>query len=398
MAKRVTQKLEKAPREALLTRRRVALRRQEAARLRRLWLSLTVVGILVIGVLGFGAYREFVAKPNAPVAIVNGVPIPTNVYQRMVQYERWRLQIQLVELQQRQAQIDPEAEGQEFMAQYLSQRLEQIRNAIAQAPSQTVQKMIDDELVRQEARRRGITVSEEELQQAIEEQFGYYRSPPTPALSPTPITETFSIATPMPTPIPMTREQFQAAYNNYMRMVKQETGMSESEVREVFRTVLLRQKLQDALAAEVPTEAEQVHARHILVETEEEAQKVRLRLEEGEPFDLLAQEVSTDEFSKDKGGDLGWFPRGWMVPEFEEAAFSAEVGEIVGPVQTSFGWHIIKVEGHEVRALEPDALQLRRGQALQDWLAEVRSGEGVKDLWRPEMAPPVTEGSYTPSR
>ena len=390
MARR-TRRRAKGTTEARPTRKQLARREREAIQLRRIWIALTVVGMLAIGVLGFGAYQEFIAKPNAPVAIVNGVPIRTSDYQRMVHYEQWRLRVQAAELQQRQAQLDPEAEGQEFMAQYLSQQLQQVQAMMPQMPRQTVQRMIDDELVRQEAQRRGITVSDEELQQAIEEQFGYYRIPPTPVPTPTPVTETLSIATPVPTPTPLTLEQFREAYDNYVKIIREQTSMSEAELREVFRDALLRQKLQDALAAEMPTEAEQVHARHILVETEEEAQQVLERLNKGEPFELLAQELSTDESNKNEGGDLGWFPRGQMVSAFEEAAFDAEVGEVVGPVQTSFGWHVIKVEGHERRELEPTMLRFQQSQALQNWLSEARLGEGIDNLWRPEMAPPAEE-------
>ena len=381
--------------EKPLTRKHLARREREAIQLRRIRIALTLVGILVIGILGFGAYQEFAAKPNAPVAIVNGVPIRLSDYQRRVRYERWRLQLQEAELRRRQAQLDSEAKDQKLMAQYLSQQLQQVQTMMSQVPRQTVQRMIDDELVRQEATRRGITVSEEELQQNIEEQFGYYRTPPTPTPTPTAIAETLSIATPVPTPTPrptptpITLEQFQKAYRNYIEMVRKQTGMSETDLREVLRTELLRQKLQEALAAEVPTTAEQVHARHILVKTEDEARQVLERLNKGESFELLAKELSTDESTKDKGGDLGWFPRGQMVPAFEEAAFNAKVGEIVGPVQTSFGWHIIKVEGHEVRELEPGMLQFQRSQALDKWLAKARLGEGVKNLWRPEMVPPT---------
>ena len=172
--------------------------------------------------------------------------------------------------------------------------------------------------------------------------------------------------------------------------------MSGPDLRTIFRDALLRQKLQDALGAEVSTEAEQVHARHILLETEEEAHQVLERLNGGEPFELLAQELSQDESNKEEGGDLGWFPRGQMVPAFEEAAFDAETGKLVGPVQTSFGWHIIKVEGQEVRELEPTMLRLQQSQALQNWLSEARLAEGIEDLWRPEMAPPVDESQPLP--
>lgn len=87
---------------------------------------------------------------------------------------------------------------------------------------------------------------------------------------------------------------------------------------------------------------ETVDASHILVKTEEEAEKIKKEIEEGKDFAKAATEYSTCP-SKEAGGALGEFPRGAMVPEFEEKAFSMEEGEISEPVKTQFGYHIIKV-------------------------------------------------------
>jgi peptidyl-prolyl cis-trans isomerase D len=98
---------------------------------------------------------------------------------------------------------------------------------------------------------------------------------------------------------------------------------------------------------------EQVRARHILLQvgserTEEQAEEqmlaIRDRLEAGEDFAALATELSDDPGSKAQGGDLGFFGRGQMIAEFEEAAFNAQPGEVVGPVKTNFGYHLIRVE------------------------------------------------------
>jgi len=98
---------------------------------------------------------------------------------------------------------------------------------------------------------------------------------------------------------------------------------------------------------------EEVHARHILVATEEEAKAVKAELEGGKPFELLAMEKTTDPSGKQNGGDLGFFQKGMMVPEFESVAFTLEPGQISDPVKSQFGWHIIKVEEKRMSAPPP---------------------------------------------
>jgi len=91
------------------------------------------------------------------------------------------------------------------------------------------------------------------------------------------------------------------------------------------------------------TPQEEVRARHILVTDEEDAKSIRAEIEAGKPFEVAAMENSIDG-SAQNGGDLGYFGRGQMVPPFEEAAFALETGAMSEPVQSQFGWHIIKLE------------------------------------------------------
>jgi len=85
-----------------------------------------------------------------------------------------------------------------------------------------------------------------------------------------------------------------------------------------------------------------VHAKHILVKTEDEALSILFDLKQGKDFDAMAKEKSLCPSGK-KGGDLGWFGRNQMVKEFEQAAFTLKPDELSRPVKTQFGWHIIKV-------------------------------------------------------
>jgi len=187
----------------------------------------------------------------------------------------------------------------------------------------------------------------------------------------------------------MSEEDFRKLYQSFLSILAKEAGISEQEYRELVAVELLREKLRQALAEKVPTTAEQVHARHILLDSEEEAKKVLEELKAGADFAELARKYSKDEDTKENGGDLGWFPKGEWEPAFDAVAFSLKVGEISDVVRTSRGYHIIKVEGHEMnRELDPDYLAQKRAAALDEWLQQARYSDKVRRLWKPEVVPP----------
>ena len=109
-------------------------------------------------------------------------------------------------------------------------------------------------------------------------------------------------------------------------------------------------KAYDEAAKAQPPEPE-VHARHILLPTEEEAKAALARIKAGEDFAKVATELSKDPAGD--GGDLGWFTKDRMVPEFADAAFKLEPGQVSDPVKSQFGWHIIKVEGKRTKTFPP---------------------------------------------
>jgi peptidyl-prolyl cis-trans isomerase C len=99
-------------------------------------------------------------------------------------------------------------------------------------------------------------------------------------------------------------------------------------------------------------EEENVSARHILVDTLEQAEEIKNKIDTGMNFEMAAMQYSSCP-SKEQGGNLGSFTRGRMVPEFEKAAFELAVGEVSAPVQTQFGYHLIKVEQKSDSAVKP---------------------------------------------
>jgi len=380
-------------------------------------IGLTVVSVVITAVLGLGLYQEYVARPASPVAVVNGVPIRTDTYQKMVRYRSLLILNYIANLQAQKAQLDPTNESSQFLAQYLQQSIDEARQQMITLDMQVLDDLIDEELVRQEAAKSDLSVTEQEIDDAIRREVargaGFVTAPdatasavaaveatataafftPTPLPTATPtltVTEAVSPTTPTPTvpltPLPtkhvITEGEFLERYKTMLDNLRREAGLSEADYRRTIEADLLYGKLQGLSASRVPTTDEQVHVRHILLETEEEAQTVLARLEAGEDFTSLAEELSTDESTRQDGGDLGWFPRGVMVPEFEEATFALQPGEMSDIVQTSFGYHIILVEERDPdRELEPSLLERRQTSALSEWLEEQRQSEAVERHW-----------------
>ncbi|APG48843.1 foldase protein PrsA [Phaeobacter porticola] len=135
------------------------------------------------------------------------------------------------------------------------------------------------------------------------------------------------------------------------------------------------------------TGGDEFNASHILVETEDDATSVRAQLDEGADFATLAQERSTGP-SGPNGGELGWFTKGRMVPEFEEAVLAMRTGEVSDPVQTQFGWHVIKLNERRTSAA-PTFDEVREElatQMRQDAVEErVRSLTTEAKIERPEI-------------
>jgi foldase protein PrsA len=169
----------------------------------------------------------------------------------------------------------------------------------------------------------------------------------------------------------------EAEFKEWYRQRLNESKLSNSEYRELTTIYLMKARLQKYLAENMPTVVEQVHLHLIRVTTQEEALKVKERLKAGESFAALAQELSLDTESKDKGGDVGWVPRGVTI--FDSTAFSLNINEVSDPIP-SFGedvssgasaYFIIMVsEKADAREVEAKYLPGLLEVAYQNWLNE----------------------------
>jgi foldase protein PrsA len=125
----------------------------------------------------------------------------------------------------------------------------------------------------------------------------------------------------------------------------------------------------------------QVQARHILVKTKPEAEMIEAQLKKGGDFAALAKQYSIDPASKDKGGELGWFGPGQMVPAFQQAAFALKPNQISAPVQTPFGWHVIQVEGTKPLTKDEAIDQIKKQQEslqIQPFMNQLRTSAKIE--------------------
>ncbi len=399
--------------------------------------AIAVVGVvIVVALLAYGYLKLNVLSLRESVEEVNGVKITSGEWQERVKLQR----MQLVNVYNQYSFYQ-----QNFGIDY-SQQLQQISGMMASPETvgqQALDQMRDEVLIRQEAEKRGITVSEAEIEKSVQESLNFFpNGTPTPTVTPTEVTfptltsqqltlapststptaeltstvtstatpdlsatpaltSTPAPATPTAVPqlptetaTPFTLEGYNTKYQEALKNYKT-FNISEKTVRSVYEGQLLREKLLAELTKDTPKTEEQVWARHILVDTEAEAKTILNFLKAGGDFATFAKTSSKDTGSGANGGDLGWFGKGQMIPEFEAAAFSLKVGEISEPIKTQYGYHIIQVLGHQDLPLTATQVEQAKQKVFEDWLTAAREQAKVTtfDIWKvripaePTLAP-----------
>ena len=252
------------------------------------------------------------ATPEPALAArVNGEPIYAADYE--AELERYEASL-------RARDIDPSSEeGQ---------------RKLAQAQEQVLDVMIEQVLMEQAAQEAGVEVTDAEVDQYMQDMAA------------------------------------EAGGEEAFRAKLEAWGETYEGAKQEVRAQLLGMAMTERVVSDVPESAEQVHARHILVDTAEEASSLHAQLEAGADFVALAKAHSQDTSTRDNGGDLGYFPRGILVAsEVEEAAFSLQPGQFSDVVTSTLGYHIVQVvERDPDRSISPENMQLLREKAVQEWI------------------------------
>jgi len=384
---------------------------REAAMQRLVLTAAGIIGALAILLVAFAIINDQVLAPRQAVANVNGETITVGDFERRVRLERTLLNEQLTNAYYTYLSFGAsEEEAQQALTQnsYTSNIISEMQ-VPDQLGNRVLNDMIDDALIRQQAEAMGITVSDEQVQERIQQFFGYdpnaglFTATPSPAptASPTPfitatpspiptetqtptttptpeITATASVtpqatATATSTPDAATREAtFNSTRDDFFSYVTTTSQINEGDLQNYFKTQALREAVLEQVTADMPHTATYANIRHILVATEAEAQDVLEALQAGESFASLAAAVSTDTSNAGNGGELGWQPLSLYVTPFADAARDAEIGAFVGPVETEFGYHILQVRAREEREMNDSDFEQAKAREFQDWLDGIR--------------------------
>jgi peptidyl-prolyl cis-trans isomerase D len=422
------------------TRKHLARAAREARQRRYILIATSVVAVLVIGIIGFGIVDQTVIRPREAIARVGDQNISRSQFVNLTRYHR----LQLVQQYNQITQAMQFFASDPTSASYFQQQQQQIVTTMSDPATlgrSVIDQLIDDILTRNEAAKRGITVSAAEVEAAYKALYGFYpNGTPTPTLTPTnaptqvpptinptvvvrltaaptitptatftpTATATFTptatpgpteTATPVPSatpsPTPFTTQGYAAVVSTVSSSVKAQSGISDADLHRLVESQLYRTKLDTALQAEVPTTEDEVHARDILVTDLLTAQAIVQQLANGGDFVGLAAKYSTDTTTKDNAGDLGWFGKGQLDPAIDTVVFTQTVGAISPPIQSQSGtgFHILQVIERGPHAVSPSALATKRSGALQAWLdaqrsvtmADRRSLVQIYDNWQTDV-------------
>ncbi len=432
------------PTAPVMTRGQLSRAERERRQIRNLYTSVIGIVGLALAILIIAAASTFIIKPNEAVASVNGVNITRATYQKL---RRWNLYQSLMQQQL--------SGGQSSVTTVDATALSAVNNEPT-LDSTTVNQLIDSEVLRQSAKsdpKVQITASDNDLRADAKKRNLPSPTPPTtPApnvtstavvtgtthitptatltFTPGPPTHTATVTATLP-PVPGAEKTAEAIYSREIQSYSKGTSpdasdsacqvgcpnLSESDfLHIVIEPGYLQTSVTDKLAGQVITEPEQIHAQHILTDTEAGAKKIIQMLDQHGPdpdskyFTELANTQSSEQINNQKhgqpltGGDLGWFPKAnsSFVDEFVNGAWPVKAGEYTKTaVKSSFGYHVIKVLARDPkRPLPQDKIDSAKSKVYTDWFdAKKKAAKTTNKAPAavvPTTQPAVTEPTQAP--
>ncbi len=366
------------------------LARAERERIQSRWLLGVVITIAVvaIGILGYGWIDSAYIQPKTTVVTVNEDTITQGEFQGRVRIHQRELLGQLNSYMQMEQLF---ASDPQTLAS-IQELQNQIRTQLAYPElvgQEVIYEMTRETLIRQEAEKMGIHVLPEEIERRLHQSFGFYpEGTPTPSPTLTPdATHVAAIAaasdpttepsptstlpqTPIPTATPYVLEAYEKDYEEFVDSLN-DFKISEEDFYAYIEAQLLEEKVREQFEPEFERVAEHVLIQHILVFDEEIAQEALDKIESADAWDDIALEYSEDQNSRESSGDLGWNTQDDLVRIFGQMgfiAFSAPINEVIGPIESQYGWHLLRIVDRQDREISDAAYQEAVDNAFESWI------------------------------
>lgn len=393
----------------LTTKKHLARAERERIQIRWLLGATIVIAVVAIGILGYGLFDSSYVQPRTTIAIVNGDTITKGEFQGRVRIFQRELMSQLnsyVQMEQFFAS-DPQTIAS------IRELQNQLRTQLAYPEivgQDVIVAMIRETLIRQEAERMGIHVLLEDVERQIQHNFGFYpEGTPTPFPTSTPdATRIAEIAaapestagpsptsslpqTPYPTGTPYVLEGYENDYALFLDSLS-DFEVSESDFIAYVEAQMLEDLLREQFQPEIENQVEHVLIQHIITFDEEIAQEALEQFESGDVWDDLVLEYSQDLSSRELSGDMGWNTLNDLVALFGQmgvTVFSAPVMEVIGPLESQQGWHILRVIDRQDREISQTAYQEAVDNAFEVWINDMNTDAEITviDDWQDHLPP-----------
>jgi parvulin-like peptidyl-prolyl isomerase len=355
------------------TRRQLSRHERSVRQRRYMLVGGAILLAAIVSIVGFGLLREYVLRGQEVVATIFGEKVLASDLVEATRPDLARLDRNIAL----------------YRANGLAQQATQLQLRRDRQVEASLNDLIQSRVVRRAAAARGFTVTPDEvdakLRQTIADSDNLTQPQPSPTLAADASSAPAGTPTARPTPtvVPtLTVDRFGPALQDYLNT----TSLTESQLRLDIENDLYEQKLRDAISQEVPAFQEQIHARHIVFTTADDANAGLLQLQTGTPWETIAAN-STDSATKDKAGDLDWLPRLGRDLAFDDAAFGLQAGQTSDVVQTSRGAEIIQVlERDPSRPLSDSQLDELRRRRYQDWLSAATADPEINRQLTPDQS------------